>query len=374
MIIRSMSRKDASFDQLVTYATRDAADVRYQLLHNMTTKPNAAIIAEFEANARLLGKREGGVVVFHEILSIQRSDRVPLDHQKETLRVFALDYLKQRAPGNLALGALHDDHAKHLHYHIVISSNAAGERRRHRLAKADFNQIKLRLEAKMLALHPELDQRVAMNKTARRQLSQRGEALKQRVGRVPQRDRVEASLKAAFAKATSRQDLFDRLTDVHLELYRRGKAVSVIDHESGRKHRLSTLGLDADYAAMIDRLDRVTAVQQVQASVKQQAASIQPMPPQQVQSQSAPIQKSPSLSSAPSSKEADVNLFEALTQGVAAILDAASITPATVEPAKAADQQSDRERIAADRLAEMQERREQQDRDHQQDQSRSRTR
>ena len=74
MIIKSMSRKDATFSQLVTYISRDqAADRSNVLKHNLHGQDDPAIVAELEANGRLLKARKNGVVMYHEIISITRS-------------------------------------------------------------------------------------------------------------------------------------------------------------------------------------------------------------------------------------------------------------------------------------------------------------
>lgn len=70
MIIKSMSRKDPSFGQLVAYMSDEKSDRAFDLHHHVFTRDPGDIAAEFEENARLLGKRKGGNYLFHEILSL----------------------------------------------------------------------------------------------------------------------------------------------------------------------------------------------------------------------------------------------------------------------------------------------------------------
>ena len=154
-----MSRKDATFAQLVTYICRDhAADQRFALTHNILAQDQAGITNELEHNGRLLKTRKNGVVLYHEVISITRGRSLSEDAQKQALRKIALDYVKQRAPKCLAYGMLHADHKDHLHYHLVISANEHGQSKRHSLTKAQFRCIQIGLEQRVLTQQPLLEQ------------------------------------------------------------------------------------------------------------------------------------------------------------------------------------------------------------------------
>jgi hypothetical protein len=122
------------------------------------------------------------------------------------------------------------------------------------LAKAEFNKIKLDLELHVLTQYPELAQKVAMNKQADEKRSQPAAALEQRTGEIPQRDAVSDRLVELFATCHSRAELQQRLQAAGLELYRRGDTIGVINHATGRKHRLKTLGLNQTYDIAVRRM------------------------------------------------------------------------------------------------------------------------
>ena len=300
MIIKSMSRKEPSYGKLIAYLSRDASDTRYELRHNVLSATQAALTAEFEANGQHLPKRKNGVAMYHEIISITRPKGLRPEAQKAILRDIALDYIRERAPHCLAFGCLHDDHADHLHYHFIVSANRVGDTRRHRLTKQQFRAIQVGLESRVRARYPELEQSVAIGKRAgKKQMSQAGIELQRRTGTTPKRDSVKARLSDVLSAAQSKADLHKRLSAQHLELYSRGKTLGVIDLKSGRKHRITTLGLDAELRALGARLSL----------------------------QSQPQQRRPAQPHTP--QDATMNFFEATLQGLSAIIDVVSITTDT---------------------------------------------
>jgi hypothetical protein len=324
-----MSRKEPSFGQLLAYVSRDVADQRYAIRHNLLAHDVQTITAEYESNARHLPKRKNGVVMYHEILSITRAKTVPGDLQKEALRDIALDYIRDRAPECLVLGQLHDDHEDHLHYHLVISANPFGRAERHRLSRAEFRKIQVGLESRVLARYPQLQQGIAIGKKAEaKTLSQKGIELERRTGRTPEKEGLAASLRAILGKARDDADLFAKLTEAGVELYTRGKTVCVRDLTRGRNHRLATLGVIVDYQAMQKRFG---------AAQSQSTQMVSRPPPAALNTHRPPPQSPP-----PSLREEpDMELINTMLQGIGAVADILSITRDTgaqleAEPQKAA--------------------------------------
>ena len=79
MIIKSMSRKEPSFGQLIKYIERETGNERYRFRHNVFARDPNRICAEFEQNAQLLKQRKGGVYLYHEIISITRAEDLSAD-------------------------------------------------------------------------------------------------------------------------------------------------------------------------------------------------------------------------------------------------------------------------------------------------------
>ena len=126
MIIKSMSRKQPSFDQLLAYIDRDGAAGEFRLRHNLLGRSREAMVREFERNAKLLPKRKNGVYLYHEIISLKRASSLEAGEQREKLRHIVDSYIQGRCPDNLCYGGLHQDKDHSYHYHLAISANGAG--------------------------------------------------------------------------------------------------------------------------------------------------------------------------------------------------------------------------------------------------------
>lgn len=259
-----MSRKQPNFWQIVDYMEDGRQDNRFTIIHNFYTNSTEKIKKEFEKNARLLTKRKNGVYMYHEVLSITKSTQLSDDEQKQQLREIALEYIDKRAKNNLVYAVLHDDKSDNFHYHFVISSNELQERKKHRLSKAQFSKFKIELEKLVLKNYPELEQKEIISKQANEKLSNKGAELKRRTGNTTQRDSVKARLKTVFESSKNKHAFFTNLSKQGLEIYVRGKTIGVVDQNTGRKHRLKTLG-------MLDQFEQVSSI--VESSEKNMNSS-----------------------------------------------------------------------------------------------------
>jgi hypothetical protein len=283
MIIKSMSRKHASFAQLIDYIEGEAKlrSRKYSVFHNTYSRSTDRLKAEFMENSEHLRYRKNGVYLYHEVVSItrahqsQQGDKDENDHQQETaLKQIVEEYLHHRGKHNLAYAVLHED-TEHLHFHIVMSANEAGERDRLRLSKEKFAQIQTNLEAWVLEKHPELEQKAVFHKNqteAERQqrqekkdhakadkahLSKAGEELKRRGGKTSIRDDMQEKLADIFTTATDPRHFADLLEKAGFKLYQRGQQYGVTDSQ-GKKYRLNKLGLSEAWdkleARMMEKL------------------------------------------------------------------------------------------------------------------------
>jgi len=251
MIIKSMSRKQSTFGQLLNYMEDGRQDKRYTIQHNLYTREKEKIKKEFEHNASFFHKRKNGVYMYHDVLSITKSKTLNKEQQKEYLREIAQEYIKVRANENLVYAVLHDDKEDNLHYHFMISSNEFENEKKHRLSKAEFDKIKKDLENHVLEKYPELEQAKIINQPAKEKYSNKGAELKRRTGKTPQRDSVKSRLKTVFEQSKDKAAFFHSMEEEKLEIYTRGKTIGVIDKTTGRRHRLKTLGMQ-EYLALLN--------------------------------------------------------------------------------------------------------------------------
>ena len=256
MIIKSMSRKSPSFGQLIEYMSDiDKADEKYNVYQNIYSHNTEDMEKEFQQNAETMFKRKNGVYLYHEILSITKSQKLEDEQQKEILRSVAHEYAQKRASDNLVFATLHDDHDEHLHYHFLISSNALGESKKTRMSKSQFDTFKKNLEKRTLEKYPELGQKIVINKQAGEKLSNKGSEQKRRTGKTPQRDLVKDKLQDIFNQSNDKQAFFDALDKAGFEVYIRGKNIGILDKANNRKYRLKTLGMLDDFNAMSARIE-----------------------------------------------------------------------------------------------------------------------
>lgn len=261
MIIKSMSRKEATFSQLVDYFEDCRQDSKFTVYDNVYANNPESIKAEFNKNATFLKKRKNGVYMYHEVLSITKSAILPEDQQKEILKDIALNYIKSRAKNNLVYGVLHHDKKDNLHYHFMISSNEIESDKKHRFSKEEFSQFKKNLELYVLEVYPELEQKKLINKEQKNikeigeKLSNKGVELKRRIGKTAQKDSLKERLRIVFDETKDKADFFNIMERENISLYVHGNTLGVIDRETNRKHRLSTLGLQYEFSVISDRLE-----------------------------------------------------------------------------------------------------------------------
>ena len=264
MIIKSMSRKHQSFAQLIDYIEGEAKlrSRKYCVFHNTYSRTTDRLKTEFMENSDHLRYRKNGVYLYHEVISITRahqSQKIDEDQQKTALKQIVEQYLHHRGKHNLAYAVLHED-TEHLHFHIVMSANEAGDTNRTRLSKEKFAGIQTNLEQWVLEKHPELEQQAVFHKNqteAERQqckekkdhetsqkshLSKAGEELKRRGGKTSIRDDIGEKLADIFTTATDPRHFADLLEKAGFKLYQRGQQHGVTDSD-GKKYRLNKLGL-----------------------------------------------------------------------------------------------------------------------------------
>ncbi len=266
MIIKSMSRKAATFGQLIGYMNREAAAERYSLRRHCYGRKERELEAEFKTNAAHMRTRKNGVYMYHEILSITKTAHLSDEDMKLALRKIAEGYVLRRCPHNMVYGVIHDDHAHHLHYHLLISSNEAGQAERTRLSRADFQAIKVEMERRVLVEFPALRQKVAIEKKPYdERLSQKGAELKRRTGKTPVRDKVQDTIREIFADSLTKEELFERLAKSRMNLYIRGKNIGIQDEQTGRKFRLARLGLTERFEELSRRIETVERIERQSA-------------------------------------------------------------------------------------------------------------
>ncbi len=257
MIIKSMSRKTASFAQLTAYMLAPKG-ARIELAHNLPAVGRDAdgVVLAFEDNFAQLPKRANGNALYHEILALPPNEGVPKNEQIAALRKMAERYLELRAREQLAVGVIHAETA-HIHMHLMISSNPVLSRKRVRLSKNEFAEIQRDIEGYRLEHFPELgsDCHYAEAQSGLKQRRNEQEA-KRRSGKASHKEMLASEIEPILTKAKNKEALDKELGELGLTLYRRGRSVGVVT-ERGRRYRLATLGLSEVYTEAMIRIELV---------------------------------------------------------------------------------------------------------------------
>lgn len=256
MLIYSKSRKDESFDQLLTYLNKEEEKERIAILHNFRSQGDdiKEIEGEFDNNYQYCQKRSNGVVLFHEVMSFSEEDRDFIT--EEILEDMGRRYIEKRAYNALVYAKVHLDRSNP-HIHFIISGNLLESSKKLRLSKARFHNIKRELEQYQLEKYPFLDKSIA----TREEREKRGLAVKgKRKGRKEQeqvrRQGREEQILLQFLEcinALTYDEYLDRLSAAGLQEYWRGKTPGIIDLSINKKHRLKTLGVLEEYKRSLAR-------------------------------------------------------------------------------------------------------------------------
>jgi hypothetical protein len=276
MIIKSLGRKAGQgsagasrvFGKLIRYMNRgiEEENGKAVLWHNFYGQEGmeeAELHNVFTRNASFLKEHKRGNVLYHEMLSFS-SEYLTRGARSDELERMVTDigheYLRNRAPKQLAYGVIHRE-TDHLHLHLMISANEVERRNREWLTKAEFATIQKELEAYVLARYSELGQTLIYGREGhskeRLKTQVHEQAMKSRTGAQSRKETLKNQLHQLFERAQSAEDLKRLLELDGIRVYVRGRSVGVVVREEGgleRKHRLSTLGLEAHYQATELRL------------------------------------------------------------------------------------------------------------------------
>jgi hypothetical protein len=249
MIIKSLSRKRASYDQLLAYIDTKAQP-NFTIEHNVPYGVDMDVLCQyFENLVGHLPPRKNGNQLYHEIISLKISKNRSLEAYQRGLYTICQSYIQARASDHAVYGKLHME-KHHLHVHLVMSPNTIGTPdKRVRFAKKEFSELQQQLENWVLQTFPELgQQQVYTQDHPQRQMSDKEVQRSKRTQKSTQKEQLRLMLEHLLTQAESQQD-FARLLQRHgLELYYRGSVAGIKTDK--RQYRLSTLGLDVAFQAL----------------------------------------------------------------------------------------------------------------------------
>ncbi len=251
MIIKSKSRRRATWRQLLNYMD-DGTDERSLLLtHNVRGGSVEAWIGEFlEAEEARLTHRTDSVVLYHEIMSFHDEDTQAIT--RETLEDLTLQYINLRAEKGLVVAMSHHDR-DHVHVHFCISGVEHSTGRSMRMSQSQFTAVKRSMQAYQQQRYPEIAKSIADHgRKARAVRSEPEYLMKQRTGRPSKRDELSVMLRSLFDQSKSLERFGQALKEHGMELYlRNGRPQGVL--VDGVKFRLSSIGISKEDVERTER-------------------------------------------------------------------------------------------------------------------------
>jgi hypothetical protein len=248
MIIKSLTRKTASYHQLLKYFVKEqkggiSKTEGFILKHNITGTNVSQWAKSFELNeaARLI-KRSNSVKLYHEVMSISNLDAGKIS--PALLHDLASKYIELRNSNAMCIAVPHFDKA-HIHIHFCFSGTEIETGKSLRISKADFAQFKKELQSYQMERYPALSNSVVAHgkKQAKKdKVKDREYQLKKRTKEPSERDRIKQVVDTAYAKSLSQADFMHRLSQQGLQAYSRSGRMQGI--ELGYKYRFGSLGFD----------------------------------------------------------------------------------------------------------------------------------
>jgi hypothetical protein len=261
VIVKSMSRKEASFGQLLQYINKPKNKGKTAVLYNFQDFSDNVqqIETEFLENYEYAPKRKNGNALYHEIISFSEKDGKLLT--EEVLHDLVFEYLEKRAVGALCYAKAHFD-KKNPHVHIVISANFIKSPQKLRITKGQFQTIKRELEKYQKRRYPFLENSIVFEGREKKEklktTIKEGER-ERRNGKQQEESRKEqiVDIVKNCLCVGSEKDFAEKLKAAGLKFYVRGKTVGVQEAQKGRKFRLQTLGVVSLYLAAQKRWENV---------------------------------------------------------------------------------------------------------------------
>lgn len=256
IIIKSMSRKTASYSQLLQYINNGRIESdKFCLKHNIYSTQHYKIVREFLKNHEALKKRKNSNALYHEIISIKYQKNYSKEELNNILLDIAEQYIKIRANNCLAYGVVHEN-KQGIHLHLAISSNELYSTKNHYYSKQDFRNIQKLINEYAYQKYPKLELIEPKKKKDKVKSKSKDSEIhiKKRTGKPSQKEVTRETLRDIFASCKNIDEFNARLRAANLSIYSRGKHFGFLDEATKRKFRLANLGLEDEFKELNDRL------------------------------------------------------------------------------------------------------------------------
>jgi hypothetical protein len=244
MIIKNMTRRTATFRQLLTYMVHgidpmddmQASISPYNMSGRKTIENWVAAFISNETNRHY--HRNDSVKLHHTVISFSNKDYASIT--QAMLRDITKKYLQLRSEYSLTVAVLHSSES-HYHIHICQSGVELYTGKSTRISKERFQAIKKELQQYQIDKYPMLQHSVVdHDKRSKQRISEKEYQLKKRTGKPSEKDQTKELLSKLFKESQSKEEFYKRITAEGLQTYtRNNKVVGVVGK---RKMRFTKLG------------------------------------------------------------------------------------------------------------------------------------
>jgi len=276
MIVKSKSYKNQrSIRSVIHYVMREAeregSFVLARFVQGKDYSPDT-ISDQFQENEKhRVHQRKNSVKVHMEILSFHPDDSEKLKNRNDILEKIARKYISLRSNLAMCVATVHRD-TKHTHLHFVFSGVEWRSGKSTRLSKAEFQKIKLDMEAFQKSRFPQLSRSEIdhnPSKKKRQHLIKDPECQMKLRGVVSDKERLVTALEKAYVEATSEKNFYSLLKKEGFELYHRGGRQAGVVLK--RQFRFRTLGYNRHILKALEknlsklkRLETIARIRNVQ--------------------------------------------------------------------------------------------------------------
>lgn len=221
--------------------------------HNLRSSDINGWVKEYMENESYRRHRRSNAnYCLHEILSFHKDSSPHLN--AKILEDFARIYTNLRADNALVLAVAHHD-KDHQHIHLAISGISYRVGLSTRISKAEFAQIKERMQELQLLRYPELGHSIVKHgekSKKKRVVSTKEYQFSERTGRPSNKQMLADEIQEALSIAKSEKDLKLLLEAEGIETYERNGQLTGV-YLGKRKYRFRTLLPKDDITQLIGR-------------------------------------------------------------------------------------------------------------------------
>ena len=250
MILKTYSRKQPKFRQLIHYITEDRErehtnDLFFQLCHNVSAHSIEHTISDFQENDQYRKRRKNGNACYHTILSFAPEDAKKLT--KVMLWNIAQTFIQFRDPKALYFIQPHQD-KDHVHLHSCISGNRFRSNQATRLSRPQFYQLRVALEQFQQRHYPQLDQSLIYNRMNAFEIT-----------------RIKKLIQPLYERADTSKEFLTNLQNLPSITY--DKTTQIITHNH-LSFPLSDLSIDLKLLQRLDQLYEIERYKRIPSNLE----------------------------------------------------------------------------------------------------------